>query len=264
MRIEHNVASQILAKYSEKTISCSQYALAKLGVDRTRCQLKVADYVIVCAPFQLGFKRAVLLAYLSRQELILFQRFKNNIAGLSMEFTVADMKDPLKLFVRAALTEVGQMRGRDDVGLLVVDYKSTPDDLVSILGSFFESQELLTAQYEDYGKKQVSVTPDVSKRIGYNQFAVAADDSGNRRIQLFSISSKSVEFLEGASSTERQSGAPLSLQMYFRKYRVNAQGTVVSASRLPSGLVKTRASLSFSPELVEILDEYWFRERIAK
>ena len=263
MHTENSPINQILTRFADKTIACSQYALTKLGVDRSHCFLKVGEYAVLCAPFQLGFKRAVLLASLSKQELVFFQKFKNNIAGLSMEFAVPGMQEPLKLFVRATLLEIGQMRGREDVGLLVVDFKTTPDDLVSILGTYLESQERLAAQYEDYGKTAVSMTAEVSKRLGYNQFAVAVDKNGSRRIQLFSLSSKNVEFLEAASSTERFPGTPINLQLYFRRYRVSVQATVESASRLPTGIVKTRAVLSFSPELVEILDEYWFRDRAA-
>lgn len=263
MNAENTKVNQLLARFADKTVACSQYALAKLGVDRSHCLLKVSDYAVLCAPFQLGFKRAVLLASLSKQELVFFQRFKNNMAGLSMEFVVPGMKDPLKLFVRSTLAEVGQMRGRDDVGLMVVDFKSTPEDLVSILGGFLEAQERLAAQYEDYGKTAVALTPDAAKRLGYNQFAVAADKLGSRRIQLYTLSSKNIEFLEAASAAERPIGTNLTLQLYFRKYRVSAQATVESVARLPTGIVRTRASVAFSPELVEILDDYWFRDRMA-
>lgn len=261
MNTENVRVSQILARFAEKTVACSQYALAKLGVDRSRCLLKVSDYAVLCAPYQLGFRRAVLLASLSRQELMFFQRFKNNLAGLSMEFSVPGLKEPMKLFVRSILAEIGQMRGREDVGLLIVDFKSTPEDLVSILGAYLEAQERLSAQYEDYGKTAVRITPDAAKRLGYNQFAVAADESGSRRVQLFSLSSKSVEFLEPASAAERPAGSKPTLQLYFRKYRVALPVSVEETGRMPSGIVKTKASVGFSPELVEILDDYWFRDR---
>lgn len=254
---------QILARFSEKTIACTQYALTKLGVDRSHCQLKVGDYIVLCAPYQFGFKRAVLLASLSKQELVFFQRFKNGIAGLSMEFNLPGLKEPLKLFVRSALAEVGQMRGRDDVGLLVVDFKSTPDDLVEILGSFLVEQERLITQYEDYGKTVVQLTPEAAKRLGYNQFGVVSDQAGSRRIQLYGLSSKHIEFLEAASATERDPGTAVTAQLYFRKYRVSLQATIESAVRLPTGIVRTKASIGFSPELVEILDDYWFRSRTA-
>ncbi len=263
MNPENTRTGQFLSRFADKTVACSQYALSKLGVDRSRCVLKVADYAVLCAPYQLSFRRAVLLASLSKQELVFFQRFKNGIAGLSMEFAVPGMKSPLKLFVRSTLVEVGQMRGRDDVGLLIVDFKSTPEDFVTILGGYLEAQERLAAQYEDYGKTSVSMTPEAAKRLGYNLFAEAADSGGGRRVQLFSLNSKSVEFLEAASAAERSAGTKVALQLYFRKYRVSVQAAVESATRLPSGILKTKAGIGFSPELVEILDDYWFRDRVV-
>jgi len=256
-------ASQYLIRFPEKIVACSQYALARLGVDRSRCLLKVDDFVLLCAPLQLGFRKAILMAALSAQELVHFQRYRNGIAGLSMEFALPNRTEPLKLFVRSTIAEIGQMKGRENVGLFIVDYKSTPDDLAVILGSYLEDQEKLGTQYEDYGQTLVKMTPEIAKVMGYNQYAVAADPSGNGRIQLFALSTKSIEYLEAASARERVPGAQLAYQLFFRKYRMTVQGVVLGTSRLPSGILKTRAALSFSPELVEIMDDYWFRNRVA-
>ncbi len=151
------------------------------------------------------------------------------------------------------------MRGRDDVGLFVVDYKSTPEDLVSILGTYLESQERLNTQYDDYGRTAILLSADASKRIGYNQYAVINDKIGDRRIQIHSISSKSIEHMEASSSYERSIGTTVSYQIFFIKYRVTVQGRIESTSRLQNGIVKTKSKLDFNPELVEILDDYWFR-----
>ncbi len=79
-------ASQYLARFGDQSIACSQYALTKLGVDRSHCFLKIEDYVILCVPFQFGFKRALFLASLSTQELTFFQRYVNGVVGLSLSF----------------------------------------------------------------------------------------------------------------------------------------------------------------------------------
>ena len=54
--------AQYLARFGEQTISGSKYAISKLGVDRANCSLKIEEYIILCAPFQLGFKRSIFLA----------------------------------------------------------------------------------------------------------------------------------------------------------------------------------------------------------
>jgi hypothetical protein len=254
-----SAVSHVLDRFADKTIACNHYALSKLGLDKGRCSLKVHEYALLCAPYQLGFNRSVFLASLSPRELNLFLPLKNMIAGLSMEFALPGYRVPFKLFIRSSLTEVGRMRGRDDVGLFVVDYKSTPEDLVSILGTYLESQERLNAQYEDYGRTAILLSADASKRIGYNQYAVINDKIGDRRIQIHSISSKSIEHMEASSSYERSIGTTVSYQIFFIKYRVTVQGRIESTSRLQNGIVKTKSKLDFNPELVEILDDYWFR-----
>lgn len=255
-------AAQYLARFSDQQVACSQYALARLGVDRAHCFLKIDEYVILCAPFQFGFRRSLFLASLSKQELTFFQRYVNGVVGLSLAFILPNRQGPLKLFVRCSLVAVGQMKGRDNVGLIVVDFKSTPDDLVLILGGHLEHQERLKAQYDDYGKTEIQVTPDTAKFLGYNQYATITEPSGGgRRVQLYSLSSRAVEHLEGPTSSERAPGTSVAYQFYFQKYRVPVAGTVESSTRLPTGIVRTRSSLAFSPELVEILDDYWFKRR---
>ncbi|MDR0718984.1 MAG: hypothetical protein LBF78_05055, partial [Treponema sp.] len=100
-----------MARFSEQSIACSQYALGKLGVDRAHCFLKIEEYVIICVPFQLGFKRSVFLTSLSKQELTFFQRYVNSVVGLSIAFNLHARSGPIKFFIRCTLATVGQMKG---------------------------------------------------------------------------------------------------------------------------------------------------------
>ena len=251
-------AAQYLARFSEQSIACSQYALAKLGVDRAHCFLKIEDYIVLCIPFQFGFKRSLFLASLSKQELAFFQKYINNIANLSISFIRPGRVEPLNFFIRCTLNQIGQMKDRENVGLFVVDYKNTPDELVHILGNFLEQQDKLRFQYDDYSKKVIRLTPDAAKLMGYNMFATIADGSAQgRRIQIVNIHSKMLEHLEAAGSPERVPGTKVEYQLFFKKYRVAASGTVETAVKLPQGIVRTVANINFSPELVEIIDDYW-------
>jgi hypothetical protein len=254
--------AQYLARFGESSVACSKYALSKLGVDRAHCFLKIDEYVILCVPFQMGFKRALFLASLSKQELTFFQRYINGIVGLSIAFSPDRRQEPVKFFIRCNLSTVGQMRGRENVGLFVVDFKTTPDELVTMLGSFLETQERIKTQYEDYGKSMIRITPAVAKLLGYNMYATITEPNAReKRIQIYNISTKVIEHLEAAGTTERPPGTSVAYQMYFKKYRIPIAGTVVNTARLPQGIVRTLANLAFSPELVEIIDEYWYSMR---
>jgi len=255
-------SAQYIARFSEQSIACSQYALTKLGVDRSHCSLKIDDYVILCVPFQFGFKRSLFLASLSKQELTFFQRYINGIVGLSIAFLPPGRTEPIKFFIRCTLSTVGQMKDRENVGLFVIDFKSTPDDLVVMLGEFLEQQERLKFQYEDYGKSMIHITPDTAKIMGYNMYATIMEPgSAARRIQAVNVSSKAIEHLEAAGSPVRKPGAAVAYQLFFQKYRISMAGTVDTAVQLPQGIVRTVSKLSYSPELVEIIDDYWLVAR---
>ena len=254
--------AQYWARFGEKTIAGSQYALKKLGVDRANCSLKIEEYIILCVPFQLGLKRSIFLASLSKQELVFFQKYVNTNVGLSISLNPNNRATPAKFFIRSTMNTLGQMKGRENVGLFVVEYKLTPDDLVVMLGDFLEDQERLKMQFEDYSKKSIRMTPDAAKLMGFNMYATITEGRAEpRRIQVFSINSKTLEHMEAAGAPLRQSGAAASYQLFFKKYRINVPASIVSAETMPQGIVRTKANLEFSPELVEIIDEYWYNYR---
>ena len=251
-------AAQYLARFGEQSIACSPYALTKLGVDRSHCSLKIEDYMILCIPFQFGFKRSLFIASLSQQELVFFQKYVNSIANLSISFIQPGRTEPLNFFIRCTLTQIGQMKNRENVGLFVVDYKTTPDELVRIFGAFLEFQDKLKFQYDDYSKKIIRLTPDAAKIMGYNMFATISDGTPEgRRIQIVNMNSKMLEHLEAAGAPVRSSGDKTEYQLYFKKYRVTVSGKVETAVRLPQGIVRTVSNINFSPELVELIDDYW-------
>jgi len=256
--------AQYLARFGEQSIHCNQYALAKLGVDRSHCSLKIEDYMILCIPFQFGFKRSLLMASLSKQELVFFQKYINSIANLSISFQLPGRSEPLNFFIHCTIVQVGQMKGRDNVSVFVVDFKLAPDELVRILGGFLEFQDNLRIQYEDYGKTPVRINPETARTMGYNMFASIADGTPDgKRIQLVNVSSKVMEFLEAAGSPIRPAGTELNYQLFFKKYRVSVSGKVASSGTLPQGIVRTSSCLDFNPELVEIIGDYWHKVRSA-
>ena len=254
--------AQYRTKFGEQTIAGSNYALTKLGIDRAHCFLKIEEYLILCVPFQLGFNRSIFLASLSKQELVFFQRYLNAIVGLSIGLNPYKSSQPVKFFLHCTLSTIGQVKNRENVGLFVVDYKSSPDEMVSILGGFMEAQERLRTQYEDYGMTSIRVTSDVARMMGYNLYATVGEANvAPRRIQVFSLSSKSIEHMEAAGAPVRKPGTPVVYQLFFKKFRIAVNGTITAAAALPQGIIRTTANLEFSPELVEILDEYWYSTR---
>lgn len=253
------------ARFSEQSINCNQYVLSKLGIDRNHCSLKIEDYVILCVPFQFGFKRSFFIASLSKQELAFFQRYVESIIGLSITFLPEGHTAPVHFFIRCTLAAVGHMKGRENVGMFVVNFKSTPDEFVLLLGSFLEHQDKLRLLYEQYGDTMIRVTAETSQMLGYNMYAVAAEpgDTAGRRIQIVNLSTKTIEHLEAASAPLRPPETGVAYHLFFKKYRIVAAGTVKTAVRLPQGLVRTVSQLAYTPDLVEVIDAYRSNTRVG-
>ena len=52
-------------KYAEKLIRFNPYAVKKTGLLQSQTLLKLEDYMLICAPYELGMRRVVLLVILS-------------------------------------------------------------------------------------------------------------------------------------------------------------------------------------------------------
>jgi hypothetical protein len=251
-------ANSYLGKYGDRTITCTPYALSRLGVEKNKCVFKIEEYSIDCIPFQFGFKRSLFIATISPRELIFFQKYVNTIIGLSIAFAPPN-RAPTKFLLRCSLVSLGQMKGRNNTGLFVVDFKTTPEELIVLLGGFLETHERLENQFEEYANLLIKMTPPVAKQLGYNLESVITEPGkGSRKIQILSLTSKSIEHMETADSPVRFSGTPVAYEVILQKRRLLLTGSVVSAGVLPQGLVRTVSRLSFSPELVEIIDDYWY------
>ncbi|MCX7656491.1 MAG: hypothetical protein N2Z76_08200 [Treponemataceae bacterium] len=251
-----------LQRYGDLQVPCTPYTLKKLGFEQGLCLLKVDDYNLMIAPFQLGFKRSVFMGSLSKQEILFFQKYTNSIAGLSLGFSVPTRKEPLLFFIRCTILSITPMKGRDTVALFTLDYKNSPDEYIGILGAYLEGQDQLKQLYESYGKEEIRFTPEVARIMGYNLYATIKDTSGQEgRIQIFSLNSKTMVHLEGPHVQERVPGSKVVFQLYFKKYRCTLSGTIQASSRLSSGILRTTSTLDFSPQLIEILDDYYFTVR---
>jgi len=253
-------AAQAIARFGEKIITCNPYAIKKLGVNKSDCFLKIEDYLILCAPYQFGFKSSLFIASLSVQEMAFFQKYVDSNVGLSISFLHKGSKtqEPIKFFIRCSLSSISPIKDRENTGIFKLEYKKTPDDLVIMFGNFLESQDRIKIQYEDYSKTSVKMTQEVSNTMGYNMFAQITESKKEpKRIQIFTINTKNIDHLEAAGCDRRAPGTSVTYQLFFKKYRITMTGVVRNCSELPNGIIRTFSDISFSPELVEILDDYW-------
>ena len=73
-------------RLASQMVRFNPYAIRKTGLVQNQTLLKVDDYVLICAPFQLSMARAVLLVILSPQEAQFFKRYRSKLASISFTF----------------------------------------------------------------------------------------------------------------------------------------------------------------------------------
>jgi hypothetical protein len=250
-------------QFKDATISFSPFVLSSTGILQSQTSLKVDTYQLVCAPYQLSMTRAILLGAFSKDEVVFFQRYKNALAGLSLTVQKTTEREPRKVFCRCQIAAVGMMKGRDHVGLVICDFKPIPPDLAEILGEHLIRLERLKAEWSDYRGKSVQLNPEVSKKLGFNNYAVMTTGAEQQKLALFALAVDRVEFLMPLRSPDIAIGAKTTFNLFFQKYRFNVEGAIQAATRLPSGVQKIVASLEFSPELAEIMSTYFYASLAA-
>ncbi len=245
-------------QFKDATVSFSPFVQRSTGIVQSQTVLKVDTYDLICVPYQLTMSRAVLLASLSRDEIVFFQRFTNALAGLKLMVQAANAREPSKIFCRCMVTGVAAVKSRESVGILSCDFKPIPPDLASILGEHLMFVERLRAQASDFRDRAVAISPESSRHLGFNNYAVMTAGTEQHKLALFSLAVNRIDFLMPMRSPDIAVGTAVSFSLFFQRYRFSVSGTVRSATRLPTGIQRVAAVLDFSPELVDVMGDYFY------
>ena len=244
-------------KYSDQTIRFNPYATKKMGLQQSQTLLKLEDYMLICAPYQLAMDRVVLLVILSRDEINFFQQFQNKLTSVNMSFLKPTNKNPINLFVRGTLTRLGPVKGRDNVSLFEVVYKNCPNDLVEIIGDYLLAYESLRGQFETYRGREVEMNNETARTMRFNDFVESHIGGDKVQPKLISIGVDKVAVEIPGRLPAPATGQNLSCKLYFQTHQFVINGKATAVDATDSGGKKISLELGFTPELVEIMDDYF-------
>ena len=253
----------LYTQFENETITVNPFATSKMGIVPGQTMVKVASYNIVCAPYRITMKNALLMASFSREELVFFQRYANGLAGLAMAFQQTSNQPPFKIFARCVLKSITPMKSREAVGIISVVFKPCPPDLVAFLGDYLMLLERLKVEHEDFKGKRIAINPESAKLMGYNNFAELSCTGGKSKMALFGLASDRLEFLLPVQGPELASGMPVTIKLYFQSFQFPVNARINEVMKLPSGAQKVSADLDFSAELVDIIEKFRFAERTS-
>lgn len=250
-------------QFQNEWASINPFAQARMGLKAGLTLIKLDTFNIVCVPYRLSMRGAILIASFSREELALFQRYVNGLAGLTLVFQPANSPTPLKIFARCVLKSVSAMKGRESIGLLDVEFKPCPPDLLTILGDYFMLLERLRVEYEDFKGKIIPINAETARSMGFNNYTTVSIGTNQIKVALFGLASDTLDFLVPMNGPALEHGTAIQAKLFFQSFQFAVLGSIQTNIRLQNGVQKVRATIQFSSELVSIIESYRFAERFA-
>jgi len=204
-------------------------------------------------------KRAILLVILSRQETTFFQKFQRKMCSINFTFQRSGNKVPINFFVRGTLDRVGAVKGKPNVCMLDISYKSCPNDLIEIIGDYITSFKSLKTQYESFKDKQIVMNPETAKIMRFNNFVESQFGKLKTQTKLLAVSVNRIILAVPGNIPDLKEGMSFVSKLYFQLYQFIVAGKITKVEGPINNYYKLNYEINFSPELVEIADDYFFR-----
>jgi hypothetical protein len=251
-------------KFADQPIRFTPYALKKTGLVQSQVFLKIEEYHLICAPFQLSMHRGVFLVVLSSQEISFFQQFQRKLCSINLTFQRGSSKKPLTFLLRGTLERVGALKGRQNVCMMDALFKgSPPPELVDIIGEYLAAFAALHTLHEGFKDRRIAVDETAAKVMRFNNYMEVLLGGSKVRATLLTLSVHSLRLRLSMALPALAVGVACSVRLYFQIYQFAVAGKVTAMSPYDaSGQCIAELDLDFSPELVEIVDDYVFRQSI--
>jgi hypothetical protein len=247
-------------KYSDQPIRFTPYALKKTGLVPSQVFLKIEDYLLICAPFQLSIQRGIFLVVLSAQEITFFQQFQKKLCTINLTFQQTGSKKPLSFLLRGTLERIGPVKGKQNVCMMDASIKACPNDLVEIIGDYLVAFDGLKKQNESFSGKAIPIDEQSAKLMRFNNYVELVLGTTRARAALSTLSVNTLSLKLAAAPPGLAEGAPCSVRMYFQVYQFTTNGKVTALARGEGEQVIVTMGVEFTPELIEIVDDYFFRQ----
>jgi hypothetical protein len=252
-----------IEKFSDQPIRLTPYALKKTGLVQSQVLLKIDEYHLICAPFQLSMRRGVFLVVLSSQEISFFQQFQRKLCSINLTFQRGGSKKPQTFLLRGTLERVGALKGRQNVCMMDALIKSCPPELAEIIGEYLAAFASLHMLYEGFKDRLIAVDESAAKVMRFNNYVEVLLGGAKVRATLLNLSVRALRLRLSMALPGFAVGVACSVRLYFQIYQFAVPGKVTAMSPYDaSGQCIAELDIEFSPELVEIMDDYVFRQSI--
>ena len=171
---------------SNTVVRLSPYAMTKTGLVSAQTILKIENYMLICSPYELSMRKAVLLLILSREETSFFQQYRNRSCSLNLNFL--GITQSRLLNVKGILRQIGPVKGKQNLCMIELGFTAYPPELIEILGEFILVHNSLRGYFESFQGKNIAIDEEAAKMLRFNNYAECSVRSRKFRAKLLNLS----------------------------------------------------------------------------
>ncbi len=244
---------------SATLVRINPFTSVKTGLVAGQTILKIEDYTLICSPYQLSMKKAVLLLILSKEETHFFQQYRDSSCFLSFTFQKPGAQRPLMFDVKSEIVQLGPVKGKQNICMIEVSFTAYPPELIEILGDFILVYNSLRGYYSSFRGRDISIDKNSTQMLRYNNYMECYIKSRKIRVNLINLSVNRLILDLPANTPAISVGDNFSSKLYFQLYQFMVTGKVAALEKRAENFFRIQYDIGFAPELVEILDDYFYR-----
>jgi hypothetical protein len=254
--------TQFWNNFAETMIRFDLFASYKLGILQAQSALKIDTFDLICAPYRLSMKKAEVFAVLSKDELPFFKNYTLKLASIKLAFHPAKSKTPLKFVVWVSIDKLSIVKGKDNMVMVDLSYKSCPEALIELLGSFLTELRQLEHYFNKLSNQQIAINAESAGELKFNNFIECVIGTRTVESKLLSVGVNKCNILVPGADPNLTEGFELVTKFYFQRYRFAIKGKIEKLVKRDDGFVSMGIAYGYMPELVDILSEYFIRHNV--
>jgi hypothetical protein len=135
---------------------------------------------------------------------------------------------------------------------------------VEIIGDYVLSFAALKTQFENFKDRLVTIDPAVARTLRFNNYVECLPGGQKMPARLLSLAVNRLVLELPLSAQGLAVGQALAIKLYFQTYQFMVGGRIEESTVSDKQRRRVTCALEFSPELVEIMDDYFFRMSFKK
>jgi hypothetical protein len=261
--MKKSVINQFLKDYSEQALRIDPFATQKLGLLQSQSALKIDTFDVICAPYRISMQKAEVFVVLSKEELPFFRHYTTKTATLKLAFQPPEAKMPLKFIVWVNIDKLSIVKGKENMVMVDLSYKSCPEALVELIGGFFERKRILGQYYEKFKEQQIAINNDTSQKLRFNNYLECVFGGRNVECKLISLGMNRCTMLVPGVDPSLAVGIEVVTKFFFQRFRFSVKGKIEKLHKRDDGFLSVTYGFMFVPELADILSEYFIKQSLA-